>query len=243
MTVGATHPRSEEAHPRGPNESRRLFRRIHEIIRVNYSDDVLELRRPVLSRRTVPVEMLGLFQDANVALILGNQPNQIPHTIKRILQHLLPRRIPLNPQLHTRPLHLRRLPQPISNVLLLILLPLEPTFLPSVNLLLILGAFHPRQYDGNASPGLVPSRGEVGGAQEGIDGRARHPREGAGGDDPYVFGEVGDVRVGEDGVGGRDGTGFGYGGEGFVECREGYGEGWGGTRGLVVFVVSVVAFE
>mmetsp|Transcript_44284 Transcript_44284/g.94261 ORF Transcript_44284/g.94261 Transcript_44284/m.94261 type:complete len:447 (-) Transcript_44284:355-1695(-) len=231
MAVGPTHPRREESHTRSPNESRRLLRCVYEIICMHYSHNVLELGCPILSRRAIPVEMLRLFQDANVAILLRNQPDQVSHAVERVLQNLLPRRVPPDIQLLARPPHVRRVPQPVPDVLLLILRRLEPPRAVSpVHSNLILGPLYPREDYRDGPPRLATAGREVGRPQEGVHGRARHPGEGTGGDDPYVLRLVGDVSVGHDRLPRDDGTGLRNRGEGLVERRQGDGEGAHGGR-------------
>jgi len=57
----------------------------------------------------------------------------------------------------------------------------------------------PGYHQGDAPRGAAA--GEVGGAKERVDGRARHPREAGRGDDPDLPVGATEVRLGEDGFG------------------------------------------
>mmetsp|Transcript_10646 Transcript_10646/g.20708 ORF Transcript_10646/g.20708 Transcript_10646/m.20708 type:complete len:215 (-) Transcript_10646:1180-1824(-) len=213
MAMSSAHPRGKEAHPRrlqkneSPNKSGGLFLSIHEVVGVNNSDNVFELCRPILTRCSVPVQMFGFLEDANIALFLRNQPNNISHTIQRILRHLLPSSIPPNPQIHTRLLHPCRISQPRPNILLLHLRTLEP-ILPPINPLLICRTLHPWKHQRNAPSDFFPPSQKVGRPKKGIDRRSGHPGEGGRGDYPDIFRFVGNVGVGHDGFSGCDGTGL-----------------------------------
>jgi len=158
---------------------------------VGDADDVaVDVRPPAAV--VVPVEVLGLLEDHHVALGLGDDGRDVVLVLYDAAEQRRPDGlVPAHAEVGRQ--HVGAVLEPPADILLLQRGPLEVEARGEEDALLL--GLDP----GHEQRNVVACLGEVGGAEQRVDRRPRHPRQGGGGDD-------GDLAAGQPQIGGGGGA-------------------------------------
>ena len=73
VTMGPTHPGTEQLHGGSANDGRRLIESVGKVIGVQNTDHVREFLNPRGARGAVPIQVFRFFEDTNIVIVVGDE--------------------------------------------------------------------------------------------------------------------------------------------------------------------------